>query len=156
MPSTFDFCIPTRSTSVPATPDRLHEIKYDGYRLGLEREGDRAPDHQRPHHSWPGRVQRQRLQLREDATRPLPAHSLPGGIDFASRVDRLLHLGKSRAFTHRAFDFWQGSLEFDFFIRIHAPKDEAYPFRNRAPRLCRTDFSYKRLTGCTDFRNGID
>ncbi len=42
MPSTFDFCIPTRSTSVPATPDWLHEIKYDGYRLRLERDGDRV------------------------------------------------------------------------------------------------------------------
>jgi hypothetical protein len=42
MTSTFDFCIPTRSTSVPATPDWLHEIKYDGYRLRLERDGDRV------------------------------------------------------------------------------------------------------------------
>jgi bifunctional non-homologous end joining protein LigD len=42
MPSTFDFCIPTRSTSVPDTPDWLHEIKYDGYRLRLERDGDRV------------------------------------------------------------------------------------------------------------------
>jgi bifunctional non-homologous end joining protein LigD len=42
MPSTFDFCIPTRSTSVPDTPDWLHEVKYDGYRLRLERDGDRV------------------------------------------------------------------------------------------------------------------
>ena len=40
MPSTFDFCIPTRATTVPDTPDWLHEIKYDGYRLRLERDGD--------------------------------------------------------------------------------------------------------------------
>ena len=33
----FDFCIPTRDT-----PDWLHEIKYDGYRLRLERDGDRV------------------------------------------------------------------------------------------------------------------
>jgi ATP-dependent DNA ligase len=37
-----DFCIPTKSTSVPAGPDWLHEVKYDGYRLRLERDGDRA------------------------------------------------------------------------------------------------------------------
>jgi len=42
MPSTFDFCIPTRSTSVPDGPDWLHEVKYDGYRLRLERDGDRV------------------------------------------------------------------------------------------------------------------
>jgi ATP-dependent DNA ligase len=38
----FEFCIPTRSTSVPAGPDWLHEIKYDGYRLRVERDGDRV------------------------------------------------------------------------------------------------------------------
>jgi bifunctional non-homologous end joining protein LigD len=42
MPSTFDFCIPTKSTSVADTPDWLHEVKYDGYRLRLERDGDRV------------------------------------------------------------------------------------------------------------------
>jgi bifunctional non-homologous end joining protein LigD len=29
-------------TKVPATPDWLHEIKFDGYRLRLERNGDRV------------------------------------------------------------------------------------------------------------------
>jgi bifunctional non-homologous end joining protein LigD len=38
----FDFCIPTRGTRVPHTPDWLHEIKYDGYRLRVERAGDRV------------------------------------------------------------------------------------------------------------------
>jgi bifunctional non-homologous end joining protein LigD len=42
MPSTFEFCIPTRATAVPDSPDWLHEIKYDGYRLRLERDGDRV------------------------------------------------------------------------------------------------------------------
>ena len=42
MPSTFEFCLPTRSTSVPDTPDWLHEVKYDGYRLRLERDGMRV------------------------------------------------------------------------------------------------------------------
>jgi ATP-dependent DNA ligase len=37
----FEFCIPTKSTSVPSGPDWLHEVKYDGYRLRLERDGDR-------------------------------------------------------------------------------------------------------------------
>jgi ATP-dependent DNA ligase len=30
MPATFDFCLPTKATSVPVGPDWLHEIKYDG------------------------------------------------------------------------------------------------------------------------------
>jgi bifunctional non-homologous end joining protein LigD len=40
--SAFDFCLPTRSTSVPSGPDWFHEVKYDGYRLRLERDGDRV------------------------------------------------------------------------------------------------------------------
>jgi bifunctional non-homologous end joining protein LigD len=38
----FVFCIPTRGTKVPSAPDWLHEIKYDGYRLRVERNGDRV------------------------------------------------------------------------------------------------------------------
>jgi bifunctional non-homologous end joining protein LigD len=41
MNKAFDFCIPTRGTRVPAGPDWLHEIKYDGYRLRVERNGNR-------------------------------------------------------------------------------------------------------------------
>src|SRR5437764_8983483 len=37
-----DFCIPTRGTKVPAGLDCLHEIKYDGYRVRLERDGNRV------------------------------------------------------------------------------------------------------------------
>jgi hypothetical protein len=37
----FDFCLPTRSTTVPDGEDGLHEVKYDGYRLRVERDGDR-------------------------------------------------------------------------------------------------------------------
>lgn len=37
----FDFCLPTKATTVPSGPDWLHEVKYDGYRLRLERNGNR-------------------------------------------------------------------------------------------------------------------
>jgi len=38
----FEFCLPTKSTIVPDGPDWLHEVKYDGCRLRVERDGDRA------------------------------------------------------------------------------------------------------------------
>ena len=41
MRSTFEPCIPTGRKAVPATPDWIHEIKYDGFRLPVER-GDRV------------------------------------------------------------------------------------------------------------------
>jgi ATP-dependent DNA ligase len=42
MSRAFEFCIPTTGTKVPAGPEWFHEIKYDGYRLRLERDGDRV------------------------------------------------------------------------------------------------------------------
>jgi bifunctional non-homologous end joining protein LigD len=52
MSKAFDFCIPTRGTKVPHTPDWLHEIKYDGYRLRVERDGDRVRLFTRNGHDW--------------------------------------------------------------------------------------------------------
>jgi len=55
MPATFDFCLPTRATTVPDTPDWLHEIKYDGYRLRLERDGDRVRLITKAGYNWTSR-----------------------------------------------------------------------------------------------------
>lgn len=38
----FEFCLPTVGKVVPAGPEWFHEIKFDGYRLRLERDGDRV------------------------------------------------------------------------------------------------------------------
>ena len=38
----FQPCIPTRATKAPADPDWLHKIKHDGYRLIVQRDGDRV------------------------------------------------------------------------------------------------------------------
>ena len=42
MRGTFEPCIPTSGKAVPATDAWFHEIKYDGYRLRVERNGDRV------------------------------------------------------------------------------------------------------------------
>jgi ATP-dependent DNA ligase len=34
--------IPTKSTSILDGPDWLHEVRYDGYRLWLKRDGSRV------------------------------------------------------------------------------------------------------------------
>src|SRR3954465_15211469 len=39
MRTAFDFCLPTAAKGVPDGPDWIHEIKYDGYRLRVERNG---------------------------------------------------------------------------------------------------------------------
>jgi ATP-dependent DNA ligase len=42
MRSTYSPCLPTASKVVPATTNWLHEVKYDGYRLIVARDGDRV------------------------------------------------------------------------------------------------------------------
>jgi bifunctional non-homologous end joining protein LigD len=36
----FEFCIPTVGKAVPSAPEWFHEIKFDGYRLRVERDGN--------------------------------------------------------------------------------------------------------------------
>ena len=42
--SAFEPCIPTRATAVPDRPDWIHEVKHDGYRLIIARDGKRVHD----------------------------------------------------------------------------------------------------------------
>jgi bifunctional non-homologous end joining protein LigD len=51
----FEFCFPTKAASVPDRPNWLHEVKYDGYRLRLEREGDRVRLITRGGYNWTDR-----------------------------------------------------------------------------------------------------
>jgi len=47
-----EFCIPTAGKAVPSGPDWIHEVKYDGYRMRLEREGDRVRLFSKGGHDW--------------------------------------------------------------------------------------------------------
>jgi hypothetical protein len=51
----FEFCLPTTGKAVPAGADWLHEVKYDGYRLRVERDGDRVRLFSRNGYDWTGR-----------------------------------------------------------------------------------------------------
>jgi ATP-dependent DNA ligase len=42
MPSAFEFLLPTATKTVPQGQDWIHEVKYDGYRLRIERDCDRV------------------------------------------------------------------------------------------------------------------
>jgi bifunctional non-homologous end joining protein LigD len=53
--SAFEPCTPTRGTKVPAGKDWLHEIKHDGYRLIVHREGKRVRLLTRNGHDWTAR-----------------------------------------------------------------------------------------------------
>jgi bifunctional non-homologous end joining protein LigD len=48
-------CIPTRAAKPPAGPDWAHEIKHDGYRLIVRREGDTVRLFTRRGYDWTNR-----------------------------------------------------------------------------------------------------
>src|SRR6516164_9201837 len=48
-------CIPTRAAKRPAGPDWVHEIKHDGYRLIVRRDGDTVRLFTRRGYDWSGR-----------------------------------------------------------------------------------------------------
>jgi bifunctional non-homologous end joining protein LigD len=50
--SAFEPCIPTRATKVPASPDWFHEVKMDGYRLIVQRDGTRVRLFTRNGYDW--------------------------------------------------------------------------------------------------------
>ena len=52
---TFEPCIPTPATAVPAGPDWIHEIKHDGYRLVVQRQEKRVRLFTRNGHDWTDR-----------------------------------------------------------------------------------------------------
>ena len=53
--SAFDPYIPTKAAKVPDRPDWIHEIKHDGYRLIVQREGRRVRLFTRNWHDWSAR-----------------------------------------------------------------------------------------------------
>jgi bifunctional non-homologous end joining protein LigD len=58
IPSTSGFiapCIPTRAPKPPTGPGWVHEIKHDGYRLQVRREGDTVRLFTRRGYDWTGR-----------------------------------------------------------------------------------------------------
>ncbi|WP_249150462.1 hypothetical protein [Bradyrhizobium sp. JYMT SZCCT0180] len=50
--SAFEPCIPTRATKVPTSKSWIHEVKHDGYRLIVHREGKRVRLFTRNGHDW--------------------------------------------------------------------------------------------------------
>ena len=53
--SPFEPCIPTRGTKVPDGAEWLHEIKHDGYRVIVRRDGGRVRCFTRNGHDWADR-----------------------------------------------------------------------------------------------------
>ncbi|WP_249128358.1 MULTISPECIES: hypothetical protein [unclassified Bradyrhizobium] len=54
----FEPCIPTRATKVPTSKSWIHEIKHDGYRMIVQRDGNKVRLFARNGHDWSDRYPR--------------------------------------------------------------------------------------------------
>ena len=93
-------CIPTRGTKVPAHPDWLHEIKHDGYRLIVQRDGKRVRLWTRNGYDWSGRfplITEAALRIKADRF-VVDGEAVLLGVDGVSDFEGL----HSRKFDHEA------------------------------------------------------
>lgn len=96
--SKFEFCLPTLGKAVPSGPEWFHEIKYDGYRLRLERDGNRVRLFTKGGHDWTERypwIVESALRIRQKQF-VLDGEAIVRGVDGYSDFNAL-HSGKHNA-----------------------------------------------------------
>jgi bifunctional non-homologous end joining protein LigD len=87
----FNPCLPSRGTKVPAGPDWLHEIKFDGYRLIVQREGKVVRLFTKGGHDWTDRypwIVETALKMREERF-VIDGEAVVLGIDGISNFEAL-------------------------------------------------------------------
>ena len=101
----FEFCLPTKATKVPAGPEWFHEIKQDGFRIRVERDGDRVRLIMRGGYDWTKRYPRivEAAATLEPILDGLPTGPLARLPFVANRA------GRTRACRDRAFVPYLGS-----------------------------------------------
>jgi bifunctional non-homologous end joining protein LigD len=89
----FDFCILTVGQAVPAGAEWFHEIKYDGYRLSIERDGSSVRLITRGGHDWTNRFP----WMAEAALNNRRKQFVIDGEAVILGADGMLHSGRHRA-----------------------------------------------------------
>jgi ATP dependent DNA ligase domain len=104
----YDPCIPTRGTAVPVGQDWLHEVKYDGYRLTVQRDGKRVRLFTRNGHDWTDRYP----LIVESALRNKSNSFVIDGEDFYRRrslsIERIPRGGRTRESLYNPIDTESG------------------------------------------------
>ena len=106
MRTAFDPCIPTRGTKVPDRPEWLHEVKYDGYRLIIQRDGKRVRLFTGNGHDWSDRyplIVEAALRIRV-STFVLDGEAVLLGVDGRSDFDGLHSRQQNDEVQFYAFD----------------------------------------------------
>src|SRR3954447_26002713 len=87
----FEACLPTASKTVPDRPDWIHEIKHDGYRLIVQRDGKRVRLFTRNGYDWSDRyplITEAALRIRSSSF-VLDGEAVLLGVDGRSDFDGL-------------------------------------------------------------------
>src|SRR6516225_10592572 len=102
----FQPAIPTRGTEVPSSPDWIHEVKHDGFRLIVVRDGDRVRLLTRNGHDWTKRYPWIVESALKNRTRQfvLDGEAVVLGVDGVSDFDALYSRQHDEQVQLYAFD----------------------------------------------------
>ena len=104
--SDFEPCIPTRATKVPSSRSWIHEIKHDGYRLIVQRDGKRVRLFTRNGYDWSDKyplITEAALRIRSTSF-VLDGEAVLLGVDGISDFDGLHSRKHNDAVQFYAFD----------------------------------------------------
>jgi bifunctional non-homologous end joining protein LigD len=101
-----DPCIPSRAPKLPSGPDWVHEVKHDGYRLIVRRDGETVRLFTRRGYDWTGRypaIASAAAKIRAQSF-TLDGEAVVCGEDGVAIFDALHRHGTVRAAILQAFD----------------------------------------------------
>ncbi|HMF17864.1 MAG TPA: hypothetical protein VKE98_11695 [Gemmataceae bacterium] len=122
-------CLPTLSRRVPSGPEWVHEIKHDGYRLLVRRQGDRVRLFTRRGYDWSHRfpwIVRAALGLRARSF-AIDGEAVVCGEDGVSDFDKLHSQGWDHQVCLYAFDL----------LEVYGVDFRDQPLEKRKVRLAR-------------------
>jgi bifunctional non-homologous end joining protein LigD len=123
-------CIPTRAYKVPSGPGWVHEIKHDGYRLQVRREGDAVRLFTRRGYDWSGRypaIVLAAMRLRRARSFTLDGEAVVCGPDGIAIFDALHRRGTVNEAMLYAFDL----------LELDGEDLRALPLGDRKKRLAK-------------------
>jgi bifunctional non-homologous end joining protein LigD len=122
-------CIPTLAHKPPAGPDWVHEIKHDGYRLIVRRDGETVRLFTRRGHDWTDRypaIAAAAVKLRAKSF-TLDGEAVVAGVDGVAVFEALHRRGRVTDSILQAFDL----------LELDGEDLRPLPLGGRKPRLAR-------------------
>lgn len=131
----FDPCLPTRGTKVPAGTEWIHEIKHDGYRLTVQREGKSVRLFTKNGHDWTQRFPliAESALLNRTSSFVIDGEAVLLGVDGVSDFDGLHSRRHDGEIQLYAFDILSLEGEDLRALPLHLRKNNLARLLNRRP-----------------------